>query len=193
MEKKLPRIITAALLILSLSAAAQVTDKRISQKNVSENGQPSLITFSDVSTYKGTDSQKVFKEQLGLKDNQTFRKVKTETDKQGYTHEKFQLYEQGIKVEFANYTLHSENGRLVSMNGEYYNIENVKLTPALSPQEAFNRAVSHTHASEYLWDKPQDAKEIGYEKPVGELVLLPDMEQQGEKKNDRQCSSSLQI
>lgn len=182
MEKKLPRIITAALLILSLSAAAQVTDKRISQKNVSENGQPSLITFSDVSTYKGTDSQKVFKEQLGLKDNQTFRKVKTETDKQGYTHEKFQLYEQGIKVEFANYTLHSENGRLVSMNGEYYNIENVKLTPALSPQEAFNRAVSHTHASEYLWDKPQDAKEIGYEKPVGELVLLPDMEQQGEKR-----------
>ncbi len=182
MERKLPRIITAALLILSLSAAAQVTDKRISQKNVSENGQPSLITFSDVSTYKGTDSQKVFKEQLGLKDNQSFRKVKAETDKQGYTHEKFQLYEQGIKVEFANYTLHSQNGKLVSMNGEYYNIENVKLTPALSQQEAFNRALSHTHASEYLWEKPQDAKEIGYEKPVGELVLLPDMEQQGEQR-----------
>lgn len=182
MERKLPRIITAALLILSLSAAAQVTDKRVSQKNVSENGQPSLITFSDVSTYKGTDSQKVFKEQLGLKDNQSFRKVKAETDKQGYTHEKFQLYEQGIKVEFANYTLHSQNGKLVSMNGEYYNIENVKLTPALSQQEAFNRALSHTHASEYLWEKPQDAKEIGYEKPVGELVLLPDMEQQGEQR-----------
>ncbi|MCP2026290.1 Zn-dependent metalloprotease [Flavobacterium sp. HSC-32F16] len=182
MERKLPRIITAALLILSLSAAAQVTDKRVSQKSVSENGQPSLITFSDVSTYKGTDSQKVFKEQLGLKDNQTFRKVKTETDKQGYTHEKFQLYEQGIKVEFANYTLHSEKGKLVSMNGEYYNIENVKLTPALSAQEAFNKAVSHTHATEYLWEKPSDAKEIGYEKPVGELVLLPDMEQQGEQR-----------
>lgn len=182
MERKLPRIITTALLILSLSAAAQVTDKRVSQKNVSENGQPSLITFSDVSTYKGTDSQKVFKEQLGLKDNQSFRKVKAETDKQGYTHEKFQLYEQGIKVEFANYTLHSQNGKLVSMNGEYYNIENVKLTPALSQQEAFNRALSHTHASEYLWEKPQDAKEIGYEKPVGELVLLPDMEQQGEQR-----------
>lgn len=182
MEKKLPKVITAALLIISLSVAAQVTDKRISQKNVSENGQPSLITFSDVSTYKGTDSQKVFKEQLGLKDSQTFRKVKTETDKQGYTHEKFQLYEQGIKVEFANYTLHSEKGKLVSMNGEYYNIENVKLTPALSQQEAFNRALSHTHASEYLWEKPQDAKEIGYEKPAGELVLLPDMEQQGEQR-----------
>lgn len=182
MERKLPGIVTAALLILSLSAAAQVADKRISQKSVSENGQPSLITFSDVSTYKGTDSQKVFKEQLGLKDNQAFRKVKTETDKQGYTHEKFQLYEQGIKVEFANYTLHSEKGKLVSMNGEYYNIENVKLTPALSAQEAFNKAVSHTHAAEYLWEKPNDAKEIGYEKPVGELVLLPDMEQQGEQR-----------
>jgi bacillolysin len=183
MKRKLPKIMAAAIVLtFSFSAAAQTTDKRVSQKNVSENGQPSLITFSDVSTYKGTDSQKVFKEQLGLKDNQTFRKVKTETDKQGYTHEKFQLYEQGIKVEFANYTLHSENGKLVSMNGEYYNIENVKLTPALSAQEAFSRALNHTHASEYLWEKPQDAKEIGYEKPVGELVLLPDMEEQGEKR-----------
>ncbi|MBE8727533.1 M4 family metallopeptidase [Flavobacterium hungaricum] len=183
MKRKLPKIITAfVVMTVSFSAAAQVADKRINQKNVSENGQPSLITFSNESTYKGTDSQKVFKEQLGLKDNQTFRKVRTETDRQGYTHEKFQLYEQGIKVEFANYTLHSQNGKLVSMNGEYYNIENVKLTPALSQQEAFNRALSHTNAAEYLWEKPQDAKEIGYEKPVGELVLLPDMEQQGEQR-----------
>lgn len=183
MKRKLPRIITTAVVMtLSFSAAAQVADKRVSQKNVSENGQPSLITFSKESTYKGTDSQKVFKEQLGLKDNQAFKIVKAETDKQGYTHEKFQLYEQGIKVEFANYTLHSQNGKLVSMNGEYYNIENVKLTPSLSKQEAFNRALSHTNASEYLWEKPEDAKEIGYEKPVGELVLLPDMEQQGEQR-----------
>ncbi|MFD1601999.1 M4 family metallopeptidase [Flavobacterium artemisiae] len=187
MKRKLPRIIaTIVVMTLSFSAAAQVADKRVSQKNVSENGQPSLITFSKESTYKGTDSQKVFKEQLGLKDNQTFRIVRTETDKQGYVHEKFQLYEQGIKVEFANYTLHSQNGKLVSMNGEYYNIENVKLTPALSKQEAFNRALSHTNASEYLWEKPQDAKEIGYEKPAGELVLLPDMEQQGQQRTTDQ-------
>ncbi|MBF4517094.1 M4 family metallopeptidase [Flavobacterium sp. ANB] len=184
MKKKLPKILaTAAVFTFSLTSFAQVTsDKQVSQKSVSENGQPSLITFNEKSTYKGSDSQKVFKEQLGLKDTQTFTKVKTESDKQGYTHEKFQLYEQGIKVEFANYTLHSKDGKIVSMNGEYYNIENVKTVPALSEQDAFNKALSYTRATEYLWEKPQDAIEMGYEKPKGELVLLPDMEQQGEKR-----------
>ena len=181
MKSTLPKIATttAVVLTFSLSAFAQITDKRVSQKNVSENGQPSLITFSDKSTYKGSDSQKVFQDQLGLKENQSFARVKTESDPQGYTHEKFQLYEQGVKVEFANYTLHSKDGKLVSMNGEYYNIDKVNTKPKLSAQDAFNRAVSYTGAKQYLWETPNDAKEIGYEKPKGELVLLPAMEDQG--------------
>lgn len=181
MKSTLPQIATttAVVLTFSLSAFAQITDKRVSQKNVSENGQPSLITFSDKSTYKGSDSQKVFQDQLGLKENQSFARVKTESDPQGYTHEKFQLYEQGVKVEFANYTLHSKDGKLVSMNGEYYNIDKVNTKPKLSAQDAFNRAVSYTGAKQYLWETPNDAKEIGYEKPKGELVLLPSMEDQG--------------
>lgn len=185
MKKKLPKIIvTTIVLSFSFSAFAQVQkdDKRVEQKSVSENGQPNLITFNELSNYKSSESQKVFKEQLGLKDSQSFTKIKTESDKQGYTHEKFQLYEQGIKVEFANYTLHSKDGKLVSMNGEYYNIENAKLSPSLSAQDAFNKALGYTRAAEYLWDKPQDAAELGYEKPKGELVLLPDMEQQGQKR-----------
>lgn len=182
MKKKLPKIVaTTMVLTFSLSAFAQV-DKRISQKSVSENGQPSLITFNELANYKNSESQKVFKEQLGLKDTQSFARVRSESDKQGYTHEKFQLYEQGIKVEFANYTLHSKGGKVVSMNGEYYNFENVKVSPSLSAEEAFNKALSYTHATEYLWEKPQDAIELGYEKPKGELVLLPDMEEQGEKR-----------
>ncbi|OXA94789.1 M4 family metallopeptidase [Flavobacterium hercynium] len=186
MERKLPKMITTAVVLtFSFSAFAQITDKRISQKSVSENGQPNLITFSDKSTYKGSESQKIFKEQLGLKDNQIFSKIRTESDKQGYTHEKFQLYEQGIKVEFANYTLHSKEGKVVSMNGEYYNLENVKTTPKLSSQAAFNRAVAHTGAQKYLWESPADAAALGYEKPKGELVLLPAMEEQGqERKSD---------
>jgi bacillolysin len=182
MKKKLPGIMaTAAIFTFTFTSFAQ-TDKQVSQKNVSENGQPSLITFNEKSTYKGSDAQKVFKEQLGLKDTESFAKIKSQSDKQGYTHEKFQLYEQGVKVEFANYTLHSKDGKLISMNGEFYNIENVKTTPSLSAQEAFNKALSYTHATEYLWEKPEDAQAMDYEKPKGELVLLPAMEEQGEKR-----------
>jgi bacillolysin len=188
MEKKLPKIMATSVVILTFSVAGftQNTDKRVSQKNVSENGQPSLITFSDKSTYKESDFNTVFKEQLGLKDNQNFAKVKTESDKEGFVHEKFQLYEQGIKVEFANYTLHSKGGKLVSMNGEFYALENVKTTPKLSSQAAFAKAIAYTGAKQYLWETPDDAAAMGYEKPKGELVLLPAMEEQGEnRKSDK--------
>lgn len=181
MKSILPKIVatTVVAFSFSFSAVAQETDKRISQKSLSENGEPSLITFNEKSTYKGSDYEKVFKEQLALKDNQSFAKVKSESDREGFTHEKFQLYEQGIKVEFANYTLHSKNGKLESMNGEFYKIVNAKIKPSLSAQEAFNRAVAHTGAKKYLWDSPQDAAAMDYKKPKGELVFLPDMENQG--------------
>lgn len=184
MKSTLPRIVTTtvAAFAFSLSALAQETDKRISQKSLSENGEPSLITFNDKSTYKGSDSEKVFKEQLALKENQSFSKIKSESDREGFTHEKFQLYEQGIKVEFANYTLHSKNGKLQSMNGEFYKIVNAKVKPALSAQEAFSRAVALTGAKSYLWDSPQDAAAMDYVKPKGELVFLPDMENQGKER-----------
>ncbi|MBF4506186.1 M4 family metallopeptidase [Flavobacterium sp. JLP] len=187
MKRKLPKILLATTVILiSLNVSAQETDKRVSKKDLSENGLPSLITFNDKSAYKGSDSQKVFKEQLGLKDNQSFSKIKIESDKEGFTHEKFQLYEQGIKVEFANYTLHSKGGKLVSMNGEFYALENVNVTPKLSSQAAFDKAIAYTGAKQYLWEKPADAAAMDYEKPTGELVLLPAMEEQGQlRKSDK--------
>ncbi|QOG03238.1 M4 family metallopeptidase [Flavobacterium sp. MDT1-60] len=188
MEKKLPRILalTTVFLAFSMTVSAQNTDKRVSKKDLSENGLPSLITFSDKSTYKGSESQKVFKEQLGLKDSQSFSKIRVESDKEGFTHEKFQLYEQGIKVEFANYTLHSKDGKLVSMNGEFYAFENVNTTPKLSNQAAFDKAIAYTGAKQYLWEKPEDAAAMDYEKPKGELVLLPSMEDQGQlRKSDK--------
>jgi hypothetical protein len=40
----------------------------------------------------------------------------------------FQLSYKGVKVEFATYSLHSKNGKLSSMSGEYYDIEEVSTT-----------------------------------------------------------------
>ena len=165
----------AIIFLLSLSMSAQVTDKRISKKSLSENGQPNLIVFSNKSSYRTTDSQKVFQEQLGMNDNQSFKKTKTDSDKEGFVHERFQLYKQGIKVEFANYILHSKNGKLVSMNGEYYNLDNITTKLVLTAQEAFGMAINHIGAQKYLWETPDEAKAIGYEKPQGELVFLPIM------------------
>jgi bacillolysin len=171
-----------AISMFAIEASAQDASKNVKQKITNENGKPSLIIFNDNSTYKTSDDQKTFKEQLGLKNNSKFSKIKSETDKSGYSHEKFQQYHEGIKVEYATYTLHSKSGKLTSMSGEYQNVDNTATTPTISKQAAFQKAVRHIGASKYLWENLENSSKIGYQKPEGELVFLPSMKDQGEKK-----------
>jgi Zn-dependent metalloprotease len=165
--------VLATVSIFAFEANAQDANKNVKQKFTDERGKPSLITFNEKSTYKSTDSQKAFIEQLGLKNNSNFSKTKSETDKLGISHEKFQLFHQGVKVEFSTYTLHSKSGKLESMSGEFYQLDNVNTRPSLSKEQAFSRALQQIGASKYLWDSPAEAKINDYQKPAGELVLLP--------------------
>ena len=59
------------------------------------------------------------------------------------------------------------------MSGEFYQLDNVNTRPSLSKEQAFNRALQQIGASKYLWDSPAEAKLNDYQKPAGELVLLP--------------------
>ena len=180
MKQKITSIASVfAMSLFAVSTFAQDTDKRVSQKSKGENGLPSLITFNEKSNYKISDSKQIFQEQLSLKSNQNYSILKTETDQEGFTHQKFQLFEQGIKVEYATYTLHSKNGKITSMSGEFYNTKNTKTTATISAQDAFNKAIEYTGATKYMWDNQAEAELMNYQKPVGELVLLPNMTNQG--------------
>jgi Zn-dependent metalloprotease len=180
---KIALVISVSL--FAIEGNAQDSSTSVKQKVIDENGKPSLITFNEKSTYKSTDSQKVFTEQLELKDNSKFAILKSESDRSGFSHDKFQLYHQGVKVEYATYSLHSKNGKLTSMSGEYYDIKNAATTPSISKTTAFKKAVNHIGASKYLWENPENASKIGYYKPEGELVFLPSMIDQGEKNTDQ--------
>lgn len=176
----------ASVSFLALETNAQETDKNVKQKITDEKGEPTLILFSEKSIYKTSDSQKVLKEQLGLKENSNFSKVKTETDDLGFLHEKFQLSHKGLKVEFSTYSLHSKKSKLESMNGEFYQLEDVNTNPSLTYEQALTKAISQIGAKEYLWEKPLEAAAIDYTKPSGELVLLPmmDDDKSSKKNND---------
>jgi Zn-dependent metalloprotease/chitodextrinase len=176
----------ASVSFLALETNAQETDKNVKQKITDEKGEPTLILFSEKSIYKTSDSQKVLKEQLGLKENSNFSKVKTETDDLGFLHEKFQLFHKGLKVEFSTYSLHSKKSKLESMNGEFYQLEDINTNPGLTYEQALTKAISQIGAKEYLWEKPLEAAAIDYTKPAGELVLLPmmDDDKSSKKNND---------
>jgi Zn-dependent metalloprotease len=187
MKKKLlgQIMLAVSVTLFTIEGNAQDSAKNVKQKVIDENGKPSFITFNEKSTYKLSDSQKVFAEQLGLNSNSKFSVVKSESDQSGFSHDKFQLYHHGVKVEYATYSLHSKNGKLTSMSGEYYDIKNAATTPSISRETAFKKAVNHIGASKYLWENPENASKIGYYKPEGELVFLPSMIDQGKKNTDQ--------
>ena len=167
--------------LIGVASFAQEGDKNVKQKISDEKGNLSMITFSERSTYKVADSREIFKNQFNLKEGSDFQKIKTETDDLGFTNEKFQLFHQGLKVEFATYSLHSKAGILKSMNGEMYSLENVNTAPTLSNTQAFAIALKQTGASSYLWQNEAESQAMNYEKPTGELLLFPVLNSENQK------------
>ena len=161
------------IFLTSLSVFAQ--DKDVKQKTFNNNGLPNFIVFSEEATISKNNYAQVFQEQLNLNENQSFVLLKSETDGLGFTHDKYQLAYNGIKVEFTTYTMHSKNGKLISMNGESYKMDNVVAVPSLSNQIAFTKALAQVGATQYLWENPAEAAIMNYQQPQGELVFLPSM------------------
>lgn len=183
MKQNFRNVGLATLTLFSFVTFAQETDKHVKQKEVNSNGIPSLITFNENSNFKSSNSTQIFKDQLGLKAQQSLNSISTEIDELGFNHEKFQLFHKGVKVEFATYSIHSKQGKVTSMSGEFYNIADISTTPQISAQDAFTMAKNYTGAKSYMWENTVEAESIKYQMPVGELVFLPIIDA-GVKKQD---------
>ncbi|MDX1761312.1 MAG: M4 family metallopeptidase [Christiangramia sp.] len=186
MRKKLlyNSVIIAGLTLCSFQSNAQDSNKDVKKRINDERGKPSLIVFKENSSFNASDHRKLFKEQLELNDRTKFARIGSEQDNVGFRHDKYQMFYNGIKVEFATYSIHSKGGGLQSMSGEYYRVEEVDTKAGIPKEVAFRKALTRIGAKSYLWEDPESAAKIGYKKPEGELVLLPTqkIEQVGERK-----------
>ncbi|ESU24247.1 peptidase M4, thermolysin [Flavobacterium enshiense DK69] len=182
MSKKLLQAVTLTGFLFSVisSSNAQEGDKYVKQQIRDGKGNVSLITFNERAIYKTSDFKQVFKDQLGAKEDAHFQKMTSETDKEGFVHEKYQLFHKGVKVEFATYSLHSKQEKLVSLSGEFYSLENIEMNPVLTGSQAFDIALRQIGATAYLWENDLEAGKMGYAKPEGELVLLPSVDDENE-------------
>ncbi|MEP2023398.1 hypothetical protein, partial [Reichenbachiella sp.] len=72
---------------------------------------------------------KLLRQELRMNDSEEMRTLKTEDDRLGYRHEKFEHFYKGIKVEGSTYTIHSKNGVATHMTGNYKPVDNVNLSP----------------------------------------------------------------
>tara|TARA_B100000809_G_scaffold266332_1_gene328553 strand:- start:9452 stop:13222 length:3771 start_codon:yes stop_codon:yes gene_type:complete len=146
-------------------------DQKINQKPTKI--PPKLLKFNESQRVSFQNSNQLLKNVFDSSENTTFINIKQQQDKLGYTHQKNQQYYKNIKVEFGTLTIHSKSGVIESISSEFYKIEDLNTSPNITNNQAFNRAISHTGASAYLWEDEAASNELGYSKPEGELVILP--------------------
>ncbi|SHE83670.1 M4 family metallopeptidase [Chryseobacterium sp. OV279] len=166
--------ILAILIPLLVSGVSLQAQKYVGQRINSEDGRSSLIIFNPGSAAKDvalSDSGKLFSEVLNLPAGSKMVKVSSAKLFSDFSDEKYQLYHDGIKVEYANYMLHYIKGNLVSMNGEVYDTNDLNTQPDVLESAALKTAMKYIGAK-VLMTNTEYGREINYQ-PKGELVLLP--------------------
>lgn len=104
---------------------------------------------------KNIESSSVFEKygkSFGLGSNDAMKQIKSETDKLGFTHDRYQQNYQGVPVRGAEYIIHSQSGKALSGNGQL--VKNIQLiaSPQISGEQAIFKAIAYTGASSYMWE-----------------------------------------
>lgn len=153
--------------LLLIQSAVGQTNKRIDEKESVQT----IVRFD--SPLSKLEAIAQFKSKNKLAKATNFLPTYSNTDESGRTHQHLQQYYKGLKVEFGVIITHSQNNEVYMINGEAYNTNNLNLTPTLSNTQALNVILNSKTGAKYLWDAKEDAEALNYEKPTGELLILP--------------------
>ncbi|UOQ98754.1 M4 family metallopeptidase [Hymenobacter sp. 5317J-9] len=180
MRKQYSAVAVALLGALAVPAAQAQDAARIQTKVLGTDNQPVLVQFSPEGkmAYRGLSGDQVLRQQLGLTNADQMVQRTVETDQIGYTHQKFAQFYQGIRVEHADYTVHSKGGTVESISGDFEKISGLSTTPSLGESAALTKALAHVGARKYMWQTTEaNAAEFA---PQGELVIVRDGRQNAE-------------
>jgi Zn-dependent metalloprotease len=153
--------------LLLLQSAVGQTNKRIEEKESLQT----IVRFD--SPLSKLEAIAQFKSKNKLDKATNYLPTYSNTDESGRTHQHLQQYYKGLKVEFGVIITHSQNNEVYMINGEAYNTTNLNLTPTLTNTQALDVILNSKTGAKYLWDAKEDAEALNYEKPTGELLILP--------------------
>ncbi|MCK9612929.1 MAG: M4 family metallopeptidase [Bacteroidales bacterium] len=162
--------------IISLFLAIVTASAQIS-KNITKiatiTAPSGWIQFHEDKNINPSNVFNVYKGEFGLTNNEQMIAVRTESDKLGFTHQRYQQYCQNIPIEGAEFIIHSKNGKAVSGNGNIIYGINTVSTPSLSPQDAINKAISFTNAETYMWESQENEALIKRAKKDPQATYYP--------------------
>ncbi|MGI9516730.1 MAG: M4 family metallopeptidase, partial [Pirellulaceae bacterium] len=89
--------------------------------------------------------------QTGMQENESYELIKVETDELGFTHHRYQQYLNDHAVQGGVYTVHSRDGEVVLLSGDYIEVDAAASWATITESEALKSAVEHIGATTYLW------------------------------------------
>jgi len=81
-------------------------------------------------------------------------------DALGFTRQFYEQHYKGIKVDHGLYGVHSRNGKIEYISGEYKNVKIVDIVPTLSENQALHKVLNYINAAKYKWENPSEEKFI---------------------------------
>jgi Zn-dependent metalloprotease len=148
----------------------------ISQSTKPNTGKnyPTFVKFN----YNVSPDQKdaLFQEYLQLSEHDQMQLLDSRQDDLGFTHDKYEQYFGGVKVDGSTVTIHTQNGRVISMSGNYRNIKETNVSPIIFPLDAFDLAIGHVGAERYAWDEGGFLGNTSFTRPEPELVIVSDQQ-----------------
>ena len=171
---KFGEIVLCAFLQLIIITTLNAQIKEYHKQKLLKETTPALITFASKPTYPSKEYQKALKQELNLSSKDHFELLSTQTDNLEFTHQQFQQYYNKIPVENGIYKVHSKDGKIVSMNGDFFNLPmDFITTPKLEATTALELALQKISAKKYAWEASKSFLEDIPQKPKGKLVVLP--------------------
>ena len=155
--------------LLLLQSVIGQTNKKLNEKEPIQT----IVRFE--TPIEKANALNQFKTKNKLDKTNSYVPTYSNKDESGITHAHLQQFYKGLKVEFGVIITHSQNNEVYMINGEVYNASGLNLNPSLTNIEALNIILNAKQGATYLWDSKEDAAALNYEKPTGELLILPNI------------------
>lgn len=166
-----------------LASFAQQNQEISGAKIISYNSftkLPNFIQINDQQDLRPENFAAWATDALHLPQYATLKAYSEERDQVNFVHTRYKQYVNGVPVEGTMVITHSYNGKIKSVNGEYYQHINPASAAGLSEESALRSALKKVNAKKYMWENKafEAAKKEALHDPSftfypkGELVVV---------------------
>ncbi|MCC6462301.1 MAG: M4 family metallopeptidase, partial [Saprospiraceae bacterium] len=145
-----------------------------------KHGNPDWLNIREGVLISPEELLRLHAADMGLGAADELRVQRIDSDAMGFVHYRYQQYHQGVKVDGAEWLMHTQNGYVRTMNGKLVRGLRATVQTKLSAEEAIAKALAHIPAQRYMWEVAsaeallkrvdKDPNATFYPKP--ELVLV---------------------